>query len=44
MNPHGLSVLEFPRVIDIVAGLPFDELARLTGVPLRDGVTVKNAA
>jgi 3-oxoadipate CoA-transferase beta subunit len=38
VTPTGLVV------IDIVAGLPFDELTRLTGVPLRDGVTVKNAA
>ncbi len=38
VTPAGLVV------IDIVAGLPFDELTRLTGVPLRDGVTVKNAA
>jgi len=38
VTPGGLVV------IDIVPGLPLDELARLTGVPLRDGVTVKNAA
>jgi 3-oxoadipate CoA-transferase beta subunit len=38
VTPTGLVV------IDIVAGLPLDELTRLTGVPLRDGVTVKNAA
>ena len=38
VTPTGLVV------IDIVAGLPFDELARLSGVPLRDGVTIKNAA
>ena len=38
VTPTGLVV------IDIVAGLPFDELTRLTGVPLRDGVAVKNAA
>ncbi|MEO8754835.1 MAG: 3-oxoacid CoA-transferase subunit B [Casimicrobiaceae bacterium] len=38
VTPAGLVV------IDIVPGLSFDELAQLTGVPLRDGVTVKNAA
>ncbi len=38
VTPTGLVV------IDIVAGLSFAELAKLTGVPLRDGVTVKNAA
>jgi 3-oxoadipate CoA-transferase beta subunit len=31
-------------VIDLVPGLPFDELARLTGVPLRNGVEVASAA
>ena len=31
VTPAGLVV------IDIVPGLPFAELARLTGVPLRDG-------
>jgi 3-oxoadipate CoA-transferase beta subunit len=31
-------------VIDLVPGLPFDELARLTGVPLRNGVAVASAA
>jgi 3-oxoadipate CoA-transferase beta subunit len=30
--------------IDIVPGLPFDELTRLTGVPLRNGVDVADAA
>ncbi len=30
--------------IDIVPGLPFDELARLTGVPMRNGVDVADAA
>jgi 3-oxoadipate CoA-transferase, beta subunit len=30
--------------IDIVPGLAFDELARLTGVPLRNGVAVADAA
>ena len=38
VTPKGLVV------IDIVPGLPFDELVRLTGVPLRNGVVVKNAA
>jgi 3-oxoadipate CoA-transferase beta subunit len=38
VTPKGLVV------IDIVPGLPFDELVRLTGVPLHDGVAVKNAA
>jgi len=31
-------------VIDIVPGLSFEELARLSGVPMRDGTTVANAA
>jgi 3-oxoadipate CoA-transferase beta subunit len=38
VTPAGLVV------IDIVAGLPFDELVRLTGVPLRDGVAVEHVA
>ena len=38
VTPMGLVV------IDIVAWLPFDELARLTGVPLRNGVAVAHAA
>lgn len=38
VTPMGLVV------IDLVPGLPFDELARLTGVPLRNGVAVANAA
>jgi len=38
VTPAGLVVT------DIVPGLPFDELVRLTGVPLRDGVAVTNAA
>jgi 3-oxoadipate CoA-transferase beta subunit len=38
VTPTGLVV------IDIVPGLTMDELVQLTGVPLRDGVAVKNAA
>jgi 3-oxoadipate CoA-transferase beta subunit len=38
VTPTGLVVT------DIVPGLPFDELVRLTGVPLRDGSAVKTAA
>ena len=38
VTPAGLVV------IDIVAGLAFDDLVRLTGVPLRNDVAVKNAA
>ena len=30
--------------IDIVPGMAFDDLARLTGVPLKDGVGTRNAA
>jgi len=33
-----------PVAIDIVPGLAFAELARLTGVPLRDGLSVADAA
>lgn len=38
VTPTGLVVT------DIVPGLTMDELVQLTGVPLRDGVAVKNAA
>ncbi len=43
-----LAVIDVTRVglvaIDIVPGLAFDELARLTGVPLRNGLSVAGAA
>ena len=38
VTPTGLVVT------DIVQGLGLDELVRLTGVPLRDGIAVENAA
>jgi 3-oxoadipate CoA-transferase beta subunit len=38
VTPTGLVVT------DIVPGLSFDEVAQLTGVPLRNGVSVKTAA
>jgi 3-oxoadipate CoA-transferase beta subunit len=38
VTPTGLVVT------DIVPGLTLDELVRLTGVPLRDGIAVENAA
>ena len=38
VTPTGLVVT------DIVPGLTMDELVQLTGVPLRNGVGVKNAA
>ncbi len=37
VTPTGLVV------IDIAAGLPFHELERLTGVPLRNGIAARNA-
>ena len=39
VTPAGLVVDRHRR-----RASPFDELARLTGVPLRDGIAVKNAA
>jgi DNA mismatch repair protein MutS2 len=45
MNPHGLSILEFPRVIDIVAGYASSELgaARVRALtPLTDRVWLES--